>query len=44
MAAAEEDVVTTLGANVKTVMMQPTVNSMETLRAERNGGKESVRF
>ena len=42
-AAVEEDAAATLGANVKAVVKQPTVNSMETLRTERNDGKESVR-
>ena len=42
MAAAEEDAVATLGANVKTVVKQPAVASMETLRAERDCGQESI--
>lgn len=44
MAAAEEDAAATLGADVKAVVKQPTVDSTETLRVERNGGQESVRL
>ena len=43
MVVAEKDAVATLGANVTAVVKQLTVNSMLTLRAERNGGHESVR-
>jgi hypothetical protein len=37
VAPAEEDAAAALGADVKAVVKQPTVNSTETLRAEQNG-------